>query len=355
MKADKRPAIDGLIADPPPDLRLFLFYGADESGARAAAAKLAKRLVEDDDNMARIAVTAADLKAAPSRLADEGAAISMFGGRKVVWVEPIAGQGAMQVIPAAETALAADTIENPAILIAGDLKPTHALVKLVGGADTGAALRFYTPSAKEAAVMVAELCKVRGLEPTRSVLARLGETAQASVAVAEQEIEKYALYLGAEPGGLTPLEDDTLDTLGAAFAEAAFSDLVNAVLGGAPDRAVREQARLTAEGKAPVAQVRALLRRIHQLIVYGATKPAGLPPATFVNNMGRRVFWKDKDALTLQLTLWPIADAERALARMIALESYLKSSGKVDDALLASEAFLALARRASVRARRSLR
>ncbi|MBZ6377577.1 hypothetical protein B5C34_04210 [Pacificimonas flava] len=354
MKLDKRPEIARFAANPPADVRLFLFYGADEASARASAASLFSALAGSEDTE-KVHLSPANLKDSPSKLADEGAAISMFGGKRVCWVEPIAGAGANQVIAAAEALLEAGRVDNPAILIAGDLKPTHALVKLVQASKAGAALRFYAPSARDAEAAVKAMCAEMGLEPTRSALLRLTETALASQAVAEQELRKYALYLGATPETPQPLEDETLDLLGAAFAEAAFGTLVDGVLGGRPKTAIREQGRLTAEGKVAVAQTRALLRRLHQILDLNGAKPPGQSASAYLDSLGRRIFWKDKPALAAQMDLWPLADAERALDRLSFLEAKLKSSGSVNGDVRAAQEFLALARRGQQRRQRNLR
>lgn len=355
MKADKRPDIERLVSAPPPDMRLFLFYGADEGGARAAASKLAGNVADEGSEGGKLHLSPSRLKEDPSILADEAAAISMFGGRKVLWVEPVAGAAANSVIPACEALLEAGEAGNPAVLIAGDLKATHALVKLAGGSGRAAALRFYMPDARQAGAIVRELCAAAGLEPTPSAAARLTETALASRAVAEREIEKYALFLGAEPDAPQPLDDDTLDKLGAAFAEATFQQLVDAVLGGKPAASAREQKRLSAEGKVAVAQVRALQRRVMQLVELGAGKPGGQSASSYLDSLGRRIFWKDKPSLARQMDIWPAAEAERALSRLVTLERELKSSGSVDAELRAANMFLALARFGERRARRNVR
>lgn len=351
MKADKRPDIDRLLAKPDPGLRLFLFYGQDEAGSRAAASALADRLAEEPGSAGRIQLSLADLRESPSRLADEAAAMSMFGGRKVVWLDQIAGAAAVQAVKGAEALLSAPVGDNPVIMLAGDLKPTHALVKLVGAARDAAALRFYLPDARQAGALAGELCKAAGLDPSREAQQALAAMILTSRAVAQREIEKYALYLDAAPDAPKTLDMAVLDRLGAAFSEGNFTDLANAVAGGDTKGAAAEHVRLLADGKASVAQVRAVQRRFVQLVELASAKPPGMPADAYLDGLGRKIFWKDKPSLTRQLSLWSVTDAERALARLNQIEIDLKSSGSAGADLTAAGGLLLIARRAAARRR----
>ena len=82
MKANRAQIERGLAH--PADTRLFLLHGPDEAGSRALARKLAAAMGGETE---RIDLTGAELKADPARLADEAAAISMFGGARWILVE----------------------------------------------------------------------------------------------------------------------------------------------------------------------------------------------------------------------------------------------------------------------------
>ena len=353
MKADRRPDIQKALARPDPAIRAWLFYGPDEAGSRAAAAALCAKLGDPADPMSRTDIITAQLKEEPSRLADEAAAVSMFGGGKVITVDQIAGAGADHVRAAAEALFAAGAAGNPVLLMAGDLKPTQALVKLVSASKAGMAMRFFQPDARQAGADARELCAAAGLEPTRGAADALTQMLLASRAVAEQEIAKYALYLDASPETPQPLDEDVLDLLGAAFAEGNFAGVTDAVAGGAPAEAMREHARLLADGKFSVAQLRAVQRRFLQLVQIGGGMLArGQSAEAAVEAEGKRIFWKEKSGLVRQLKLWRAEEAERALDRLRQTEADLKSSGSADGDLIAAATLVALARHAARQARR---
>ena len=351
MKADKLPAINAAIAAADPKIRVWLFYGQDVAGAKAAADRLTKALV-GDDAMARTDFTNADLREDPSRLAAEAAAISMFGGRSVIRVDQVSEAPGNNIRDAVELLLNAAEAGNPVVLSGGDIKATSALVKMVGGSVAGAALRFWQPNARDAAGMADEMCKAAGLLPDRAVRATIAAMIVANRAIAEQEIEKFALYLDASPDDPKPLGEDVMDRLGAAFSEGDFSQLTMAVAGGDPRAVAREHARLIHDGKVSVAQLRAVQRRFSQLVSLARGTARGQSAEAVIEAEGRRIFWKEKNALTRELKLWSASDAELALERLRAAEVKFKSSGTADGDLLTADIFLTLARRAQARGRR---
>ena len=78
---------DRYAASPPKDLRVALVYGPDAGLVQERAEKLLKSVVPDltdPFNVTDLSETV--LLADPARLADEAAAISMMGGRRVVRV-----------------------------------------------------------------------------------------------------------------------------------------------------------------------------------------------------------------------------------------------------------------------------
>jgi len=71
-----------------PAIRFYLLYGPDEAGSRALADRLAAAMGAEAE---RIDLTSGQLKSDPARLTDEAAAISLFGGRRWIRLEPATG------------------------------------------------------------------------------------------------------------------------------------------------------------------------------------------------------------------------------------------------------------------------
>ena len=94
----------------------------------------------------RIDLTGSDLKNDPARLADEAAAISLFGGARHILVEGAGDESAA----AAEALLQAPTAGNPVVLLSGALKPASKLLKLATAAEQAIGFASYVPDARDA-------------------------------------------------------------------------------------------------------------------------------------------------------------------------------------------------------------
>src|SRR6201989_351893 len=78
---------DRYVANPPKGLGVALVYGPDAGLVQERAEKLLKTVVPDLTDPFNVSdLSEAVLQADPARLADEAAAISMMGGRRVVRV-----------------------------------------------------------------------------------------------------------------------------------------------------------------------------------------------------------------------------------------------------------------------------
>lgn len=297
MKAS-RPQIERALGAADPAIRVFLLHGPDESGSAELGQRLGRAMGADAE---RVDLTGAALKADPARLADEAAAMSLFGGARWIRVEP-AGDEALDAVAAL---LAAPAAGNPVVLIAGVLRKDAKLVKRL--LDERAALVFasYAPEGAEADRLAIAMGRGLGLDLRPDVAQRLVTGCGGDRALLARELEKFADYLDAAPERPQPLDHDALDLLGADSGDADIGRLVDAVLGGAPAAADGERARLAGEGMDNVPVVRALQRR---LLMLAEARSGGTAPRT--------PFWKERDAVAAQLARWDAAGLATALARV---------------------------------------
>ena len=82
MKAAKA-NIGRLVDQPNRDVRFYLFHGHDDSQSRALGGRLVEAL-----GASRFLISAGSIKSDPASLADEAGAMNLFGGVRVVWIEP---------------------------------------------------------------------------------------------------------------------------------------------------------------------------------------------------------------------------------------------------------------------------
>lgn len=342
MKAGK-PELARALERPDAAVRLYLFHGADEAASRDLAAKLGAKLADPTDPMARTDLGPGDLKADPGRLADEAAAVSMFGGARLIRVEG-AGDESEEAV---ELLLAAPAAGNPVVMTAGTLRKGSKLLGAAEGGSLAFAYVSYAPDARDLAGVVAEVAAELGLRPARDAAAALAEACAGDRGVLRRELEKLALYLDASPERPLALERAHIAAIGATLDDADFSALVEAVAGGRPGEAARQLSRLEGQGVAGIAMLRAAARRLWLLAELRDAVESGQGPDAAIASLRPPLFWKDKPAVTAQLQRWRGPALKAALARVLDAERAIKRGGSAGD-VLASQALLGI----SVRARR---
>ncbi len=334
MKATK--AQFDKAAASPGGLRLFLLYGPDEAGSHAAAKRIGAALGPDAE---RVALSGAELKDDPARLADEAAAISMFGSTRWILVSP-AGDECVDAVAALLDAPAAG---NPVALIAGALKATSKLLKLVQPHPRAIAFASYLPDARDFDKLVGGMARERGLQVQPDVARRIAEAAGANRGIIEQELDKFALYAGAAHGRLVPIGHDVVDAVGAALDEGDTSTLVDRAFDGDGRGAQTELARLRSEGVEGITLLRAALRRALLLARLRAPVEQGQSPGSVMASQGKSLFYKEKDAIERELSGWSSDRLARCLTRLVAAEQEVKRAGGVGP-LAADAELLAIAR-----------
>ncbi|HST36925.1 MAG TPA: DNA polymerase III subunit delta [Allosphingosinicella sp.] len=337
MKAN-RPQLDKAL-QAPADTRFFLFHGQDEAGSRALAKAVGGALGGEAE---RIDLSASELKADPARLADEAASISMFGGARWILVEP-ADDGCAGAV---EALLEAPVAGNPVALVAGALKPASALLKLALAAPGALAFASYTPDAREADRLAQEMARTMGLGMNRDVAHRVAEASGGNRAIIEQELAKFALYLGATPESPREADHDVVDALGAAADEGDLSKLVEHAMGGDAAGLEAELARLRAEGMEGIVLIRAMLRRMALLARLRADVEQGSSPSAVMTSAGKALFWKEKPVIEIQLRRWRSELIGKAMTRLSDAERQLKASGGPGP-IAADEELFAICRQAA--------
>jgi DNA polymerase-3 subunit delta len=299
----------------PGETRLFLLHGPDDAGSRALVEALAAAMGAAAE---RIDLTGAELKADPARLTDEAAAISMFGDRRWIRVE----QAGDESVAAVEALLDAPAAGNPVVIVASMLRATSALLKQVLAAPNALAFASYAPQGRDAEQIVAETARALGLDARGDVAGRVAEACGGNRALIARELEKYALYLGAEPGGATPLDHDAIDAIGAdsGGGEGALTRLIDSAADGDAAVLVGELIRLRGEGVEGIGLTRPMLRRMAQLGRLRAEVEGGKSPSAVMASAGKSVFWKEKGSIQRQITRWRSDLLAKAIGRLIDAE-----------------------------------
>jgi DNA polymerase III subunit delta len=340
VKAADRKAIDAALTHFDPATRLVLLYGPDEAQAREIADRFTALLAPAADPMGRIDFEPTALSGDPAKLADEAAAVSMFGDRRLIRVDG-AGDNCTAAVEALLTAPAAG---NPVVMVGtGSLKATSALIKVAVASPLAVVAQCFVPDGREAVDMVIDACVRHGLKPSREAAEALAAGFGGERGVLARELEKLALYLDAAPDRVRALEMETLAELGAAMAESDFDALVNAVADGNSAEAEAQAAKLGRNGIVGIPQLRAVARRLMLLGELRRTIDSGRSAKEAVEAARPPIFWKARDRIAREASAWNMAALRQGLSRLLEAERQIKSPGAASPELLTSRALLAVA------------
>ena len=335
MKIDKK-TIGRTVDSPDPAIRFYLFHGPDSAQSRALGSRLVQSLGAD-----RFIIISNAVRSDPATLADEAGALSLFGGKRLIWIEP-AGE---DITEGLETLLQAPAPESPVVAIAGQLRKTSALLKLAESSPFAATFAAYLPEGQDAERMIMDIARRFGLKVPQGVASRLADACGNDQAIALQELEKMALYVGATPEAPTELDDDAVTAIGAEASGGDFLRLADLALAGRMDDLLEELSRLPASGSEAVPVVRSLQRRLLSLAPIRARIEKGETQSAVMASVGRTMFWKDKGPVAAMLGRWSAADLAKAMERCARLERSLMFSDAPAVAALGEE-LVAVARAA---------
>lgn len=342
MKSN-RSSVARAVDQPDPKVRFYLFLGQDEAQSRALAARLQEAL-----GAAKFVLAASAVKACPALLVDEAAALSLFGERRLIWIEPAGND----LTEGAEALLAAESVESPVVAITGALPKSSPLLKLSESSPAALAFTSYLPEGDEAARIVADLGRRVGLKVALPVAARIADACGNDQAVAMQELEKFALYAGASTNSPKELGHEVIDAVGADATEGDFAHLTDLAMLGELSELSENIAGLPKGAVEPVPAIRLLQRRILTLAPARARLERGEHLDAVMTSFGKALFWKDKPVVERMLSRWTADGLATAAERAGALERSLMFSDAPEFESIAEE-LLAIARKARSADRRA--
>ena len=337
MKASKA-GIGRTVDQPAAHIRFYLFYGPDEAQSRAFGERLMQAL-----GASRFIVNASAIKSDPAALTDEAGAMSLFGGKRVIWIEPAGDEIAAGV----EALLEASSVESTAVAIGGSLRKSSALLKLAEGSKDAVAFAAYPPEGADAERMVIEVGRRFGLKIPAPLAALIAEGCGNDQALVAQELQKFALYVDASPQRPKELDRETVEAVGAELTDGNLPRLADLALAGELAELAVELARLPHSAEA-IPVVRALQRRLLMLAPARARIERGDSASAVMTSLGKSLFWKDKALGERLLRLWDAKGLVTVAERAGKLERDLVFSPAPDQEALGEE-LLSIARAARSR------
>lgn len=315
-----------------PRFTAVLVYGRDEGMARERADILARQIVEDvADPFSTVKLDADEVKRDAALVADELAAMSMMGGRRLVRLERAPDGVAAAIGAALELVQPGSEAGNFLLVTAGDLAAGSKLRKLFEASKIALAMPCYGDEARdvEGLVRAALADSKMAIEP--AALAFLTTNLGGDRLATRGELDKLMLYMrGREPARVT-LEDAT-----ACIGDSAgmvLGDIAAAVTGGDVRRLDLLFERAETRAESPVAILRIVSRRMMQFHFVCGLMEEGLACGDALNQLKPKLFFKDSDIFRAQAPGWRQENAARALDILSEAEGQCKSSGLPDRAI----------------------
>ncbi|MBB2156310.1 DNA polymerase III subunit delta [Gluconacetobacter diazotrophicus] len=319
MKIDARSV--ARILREPGALRVILLHGDDSGLIRERARLAATAIAPNLDDPFRVAVLDRD---AADRLDEEIFALSLAGGRRVVWVRD--GGDSLTAPLKASLARPSDTL---VIVEAPGLASRARLRALAEAQADCAAIACYPEEGRALEASIRQMLAEEDIRIDPDALSWFAGLLGPNRAATRGEVEKLALYAGR--GGQLSLDDVRMcigDAAGVSLEDAAFAAT-------AGDRAGADTAieRALAEGTSPIAVARSLLSHLHRLRRARIAMDGGQSRADAMRGLRPPVFFKRTDAFGQALSLWTAARLMEAAEQTQRLELECKQTGAPDLAL----------------------
>jgi DNA polymerase-3 subunit delta len=277
------------LSAPPAGVRAVLFFGPDGGLVRERALALTALIAADPSDPFRVVeMTGRTLAEDGARLADEAAAISFTGGRRVVRLRD-AGDGAARIFEAFR--------------------------------DEGRDLEQVIRQSFSTAGLAVEP------DALTYLLTHLGGDRQLS----RRELEKVVLYKGTQTSAVALADVEACVGNSSAL---ALDDVADAAALGDLGRLTTALARCLQEGASAVAVLRAVAGHFQRLHLVASRLAAGERLDDALKRLKPPLFWKKKEAFTAQLRLWRLEDLGPALERLLAAERSAKTTGIPAEPLL---------------------
>jgi DNA polymerase-3 subunit delta len=300
-----------------------LFYGPDRGLVGERAEALVLRIAGDAADPFRVAeLSLAQIKDDPARLADEAAALSLSGGRRVLRLRDAADPLAQPLADLIAGAPPAAFL----VLEAGDLGPRSALRTVFERGAGTAAIACYLDDEAALKGLIEAAMKERGHTVEAEALAYLQGRLGSDRAITRSELEKLALYAGPEGRKVTLADAEAVVGDSAAL---SLDDLVFALGDGDAPALDRAYGHALAEGNEEIRILLAAGRHLARLSqVAGAPDQRGA-----MKSLRPPVYFKLESRFLAQLKRWRAASIAEGLARLQRAEFAIKTGAQPKSAV----------------------
>lgn len=325
--------IDAQVKNLSPQYQAVLIYGPDEGLVRERATKIAKQVVEDLQDPFLVAnLDPETLKKEPGQLADEVAAISMMGGRRVIRVEG----AAENINKAAESFLTNPVGDGLVVITAGNLRPTSGLRKLFEKAKNAAALPCYEDNQASLDALIHEVMRENGLTIDQDATAFLQMNLGSDRLVSRSELNKLAIYMGSQE--IRESDMVTLDDVSVCVGDSgalSIDTITNATISGDLIRLDDTLFKAFNRGENAIAILRSLSRKIQRMHLARGYMDQGFSADQAMGKLIPKVFAMEARRFKADLGKWTTGRLSSAMAITSSAEQDCKTTGMPVEAICA--------------------
>ncbi len=338
MKITKRD-IDSFLCNPQ-RYKAALIYGADEGQVRQYGRHICLRILGDDfDPLNLVELNGQQLAEDSAKLADELNALSLIGGKRVVWLrEPLADAAALikeiMIDSGRET-------EAWLLVTAGELSAQSKLRTLFERQKDLAILACYHDEGRDLERFVSSELHRLGINAQAEVISHMAKMLGNDRAVTLSEIEKIDLYLGDE----RKLTFEQLEDLLGDNAQFTIYKLCNVVAVGDISRLSDLLHKLYDSGVQPIGVLRVVYAHLQKLLQLHNLCSKGISVEQAMTQM--RVFFKQKPEMRKQLSRWDMKNLRKMLDLLLSAECEIKTTDSSCAAVICANILQQIALRAA--------
>lgn len=338
MSALKGRQVTDFLKKRPADNFAVLIYGPDSGVVRDRSDQLAKQVVADfHDPFNFLEISDTELKAEPSRLVDEAAALSFAGGERVVRLRTT-GDAAAGPAKTLISWLDAGEVQPNALIIieAGDLTKRSALRKAFEGAKRAAALPCYTDAPENVRALVEASLREENLLIDDDAAAVLLGAIGTDRGVARAELEKLIVYMGPKTirEGEARITRADVEACLVEASGAALDELTSAAADGRTSDLADAMQSYGAAGGSAIGALRALQRAFNRLYTAQKLISGGMQAKAAMMKLRPPVFFAEERAFQARLRRLPVARLEQGLRILVEAELAAKTTGAPQDEIV---------------------
>lgn len=335
LKADNAPA-------------LALVYGPDRGGVHETVKAIKRRFLGAEfDPLQYVSIEEGALSGQAGLVADEAAALPMFGEHKLVHVT-----GANAATLAAVKFFLAKLDDRPlsslVIIEADNLRPTSPLRKAAESDKNAMALPCYALEARDITRLIRQSLEAENYRIEAQAMDLLTARLATDRGIIKRELERLVLFKGvrdkkAETGMVTG--DDVEAALGDQT-QGDYDRLIDSVALGRLDEADRSLARLEAAGTAAAGALAVARMHFQTLHLALGQMESGMPQSKALGAFRPPLHFRRKPLVEQQMRLWSSGKCARALEILNAAEKACRGSAGGLSQAQAGNALLRIARAA---------